>query len=164
MEPAQVVLRDLDPARDAAGLEECFLELQSFERRIVPALAEPRDAVGPYLEMMLGRCAESDGKVIVAEVGATVVGFVSVWGRLPQQTPDDDPRPHAWVSDLVVLDSHRGLGIGRRLLEAAEAFARDLGVAYVGISVLAANRVARELYVAMGFVEHQVVLRKEVAS
>lgn len=164
MPPAALTLRDLDPTRDAAALRACFLELQAFERAIVPALASPDAALEPYLEMMLARCAESDGKVVVCEAGGgRVVGFVSVWGRLPAQTPDDDPRLHAWISDLVVLESHRGRGIGRMLLEAAEAFARELGVAYVGISVLARNGVARELYVASGFVEHQVVLRKELA-
>jgi GNAT superfamily N-acetyltransferase len=160
--PPDLRLRDLDPLRDAAALRECFLELQAFERGIVPALASPDEAVDPYLEMMLARCDESGGKVIGAEVEGRVVGFASIWGRLPPQTPDDDPRLHAWVSDLVVLASHRGRGIGRRLLEAAEAFARSLGVGYLGISVLAENAVARELYVASGFRPHQLVLRKEL--
>ncbi|MGL4511712.1 MAG: GNAT family N-acetyltransferase [Lacipirellulaceae bacterium] len=55
------------------------------------------------------------------------------------------------VHDLAVVPSVRGLGVGRRLLEAVEAEARALGCCKVTLEVLEGNDAARGLYERMGF-------------
>jgi ribosomal protein S18 acetylase RimI-like enzyme len=55
------------------------------------------------------------------------------------------------VHDLAVVPSVRGLGIGRRLLEAVEAKAADLGCCKVTLEVLEGNASARALYERLGF-------------
>lgn len=54
------------------------------------------------------------------------------------------------VHDIAVLEDHRGRGIGRRLLEAAEERARKQGCARMSLEVLPENP-AHRLYERSGF-------------
>jgi len=65
------------------------------------------------------------------------------------------------VSDLMVRTAHRRRGIGRALLDAAEAYARAAGAAVLRINVLARNDGAAALYGRAGFADrlHQLSKR-----
>jgi ribosomal protein S18 acetylase RimI-like enzyme len=91
-----------------------------------------------------------------------VVGFVAVLAREPFTELDDPPGTYALVTDLVVLATHRGKGIGRRLLDRAEAYARDAGAAELRVGVLAKNTAARRLYLSRDFTPHLEVLAKRL--
>src|SRR5262249_49029378 len=110
--------------------------------------------------LMFQRCREFAGVVLVAEMDAAVVGFVTIWTRYRSCEPDDDPAEHGFVSDLVVLAKHRGRGIGRRLFRAAEARAREGGARKMCLSVKAGNAGARFLYAAEGFEDAEIYLEK----
>jgi ribosomal protein S18 acetylase RimI-like enzyme len=60
-------------------------------------------------------------------------------------------RPLINIHDLAVLPVQRGLGIGRRLLEAVEHTARDMGCCKVTLEVLENNHRALRVYAAAGF-------------
>ena len=60
-------------------------------------------------------------------------------------------RPLINIHDLAVLPVQRGLGIGRRLLEAVEHTAREMGCCKVTLEVLENNRRALKVYAAAGF-------------
>ena len=62
-------------------------------------------------------------------------------------------KPLINIHDLAVLPSHRGRGIGRRLLDAVEQRARTLGCCKVTLEVAENNRRARRLYEAVGFAQ-----------
>ena len=62
-------------------------------------------------------------------------------------------RPLINIHDLAVLPSHRGKGIGRRLLEAVERKARTLGCCKVTLEVQEENRRARRIYERAGFAQ-----------
>ena len=55
------------------------------------------------------------------------------------------------IHDLAVIPSHRGKGVGRRLLEAAETQAKELGCCKVTLEVRADNTRAIEVYKQFGF-------------
>ena len=60
-------------------------------------------------------------------------------------------RPLINVSDLAVLPGHREKGIGRRLLEAVERKARQIGCCKLTIEVQENNHRARHVYESVGF-------------
>lgn len=60
-------------------------------------------------------------------------------------------RPLVNLHDVAVLPSHRGLGVGRGLLEAVEVRARELGCCKLTLEVLDKNEKALRTYHAAGF-------------
>jgi ribosomal protein S18 acetylase RimI-like enzyme len=60
-------------------------------------------------------------------------------------------RPLLNLHDVAVLPSHRGRGVGRALLEAAQAHARQLGCCKLTLEVQQDNDPALRLYARFGF-------------
>jgi ribosomal protein S18 acetylase RimI-like enzyme len=60
-------------------------------------------------------------------------------------------KPLINIHDLVVLPTSRGKGIGRRLLEAVEGKARELGCCKLTLEVMDKNHQAVRMYQAAGF-------------
>lgn len=60
------------------------------------------------------------------------------------------------VHDVAVLSDHRGRGVGRQLLAAAESEARTRGACKLTLEVLSGNVTARRLYEALGFADYQL--------
>jgi ribosomal protein S18 acetylase RimI-like enzyme len=58
---------------------------------------------------------------------------------------------HAHVSILVVAGTAEGRGVGRALLSAAEAWARERGDPFITLNVFAQNVRARALYERLGY-------------
>jgi GNAT superfamily N-acetyltransferase len=157
------VIRDYDASRDAAALRACFVELQEFERTLEPN-APPGEAIADeYLRVMFARCATWAGRVFVAEVDGALAGFVSVWGRVPPQDPDEPRAEYAYVCDLVVRAPFRRRGIARALMERAEAYAREVGSDTIGVGVSAGNPRAPALYASLGYRPVHIELRKSLA-
>lgn len=60
-------------------------------------------------------------------------------------------KPLLNIHDIAVIESHRGRGIGRRLIEAAEAIAIERGCCKLTLEVLEGNARAIGLYRKTGF-------------
>ena len=60
-------------------------------------------------------------------------------------------RPLLNIHDLAIVPTHRGKGIGRALLEAVQAHARDRGCCKLTLEVQEDNQRARHLYESFGF-------------
>jgi len=60
--------------------------------------------------------------------------------------------PVAWVEELMVEHRHRRSGVGRRLMEHAEDWARSTGAAYLAL----ASRRAGHFYLALGYEDSAV--------
>jgi ribosomal protein S18 acetylase RimI-like enzyme len=112
------------------------------------------------IEFLRHRLADPAREVLVAVADGTVVGMVDV-------TIIDEPRAgsiHRPVrtADLgiSVLGGWRRRGIGRRLMSAAEESARRRGARRMVLDMSAANAGALMFYRALGYVDHELVLRR----
>lgn len=86
-----------------------------------------------------------DAAVFVAEVPEGIVGRLSV---------ARDPHPaseHVADLGLMVVKDQRRRGIGRALMEAAEAWARETGVRKLELHVFPYNVAAIALYESLGY-------------
>ncbi len=159
---ARDMIRDYDPAQHRDQVKSCVVELQEFERALEPSLPRGKDMADAYLTFLLDRCSKAAGRVLVAEVVRRVVGFVAVFARVAPEEPDEDQTPYAYISDLVVLPRYRRRGIGRALLEHAEALVGTSGARILRVGVLAKNEPAAKLYRAAGFSDYQLHLVKRL--
>ena len=156
-------IRDYDGAHDAAALHASFAELQDFERALEPDLPPGAEVASAYLPRLFERCTRWRGRIFVGvEEDGRVVGFVAVQAAVPQEEPDEAPGCYALLSDLVVLPEARRSGLGRALLDRAEAYARAEGAHVLSLSVLARNAGARSLYAAAGCRVRFVQLEKRL--
>ncbi|GAB7192068.1 hypothetical protein NUM3379_27770 [Kineococcus sp. NUM-3379] len=99
------------------------------------------------------------GMLLLRGVRPDGVAVGSLWIALahPRGTPDC-----AFLYDLTVDPGHRGAGLGRSLLAAAEDAVRAAGVGALMLNVFAANTRARSLYERCGYAVVTQQLRRDL--
>jgi len=138
----RIVAADLNDPEHCAGLVHCLddyaagpmgrgegLSLE-VQRAIVPGLRQ-------HPERLI-RLALHERAVVGAAV--CFVGFSTF-----------SAKPRLNVHDLCVLEPHRGLGVGRALLQAVLDAARAAGCSGVTLEVRSDNERAQRLYRSLGF-------------
>ncbi|MGO3132628.1 MAG: GNAT family N-acetyltransferase [Alcaligenes sp.] len=105
---------------------------------------------------------ESDQTALfVAEKDSWILGFIIVQ---QQKTPPYNcitPHDFAYVIDLVVTETSRGMGVGKLLMQAAQEWAQVRGLDYIALGALSNNTGAIRLYEQLGF-EHSTTLMRKV--
>jgi ribosomal-protein-alanine N-acetyltransferase len=132
-----------------------------IERLSFPA-PWPRD----YLAQHLG----NDGFMVVEHearvVGYTVIGvkIPSFLARLERRTralltgqEPEEPPPVGHILNIAVDPAFRGRGLGKRLLEYALEYCRQLGAEQIELEVRTGNDAAIALYQKYGFVIRELV-------
>ncbi len=107
------------------------------------------------LAMMLARPEEAH--VWVASQGEQVVGMCSVQCLISTA----EGGPVGMVEDLVVAFAMQGRGIGRRLLQAVEDWARVNGLLRLQLLADAANRPALAFYDRCGWSATRLICRRK---
>lgn len=134
-----IELRDALPS-DLAGCHRC-LDAVAREGRWLSRLGAP--PLERYAAFVAG-LREANAPQVVA-VDREVVGWCDI-------APDASPvRAHVGSLGMGLLASHRGFGLGQRLLTLALQRARQRGLERVTLSVLHDNAPARALYERLGF-------------
>ncbi len=133
------------------ALRELVIELQDYERQLDPRLPSGASIVDQYIPQMLQRCKQAIGQILIAEVDGEVAGFATILSRVSSGELEDGDIEYGLIADLVVAPSFRRQGLGQRLLEAGEDFARSKNVRWLRIGVLNRNQAAMDLYTAQGF-------------
>ena len=91
--------------------------------------------------------ASSDaGLLLVAKDGDAIVGFANLYWTFSSVSAE----PHALMNDLFVAETARSGGVGRALIEASRAAARDRGITRMSWSTALDNRRAQALYEKTG--------------
>lgn len=160
-DPNDTRIRPYEP-RDRDALNACIRELQEHEREIEPRMKPADDILGDYLDDLLDQCTEKQGAILVAERGGRVIGYVCVLGAEPNEDSDEIDYTYGYVRDVAVTEACRGSGVGRRLLDAAEDFARKAGAEILRIHVLAGNEGAAGLYASHGFRNRVLEMEKRL--
>jgi len=112
-----------------------------------------RSAIAATLDVF---ATSAQDHILVAEVAGEVVGYVAIhWVPFPMIQGWE-----AYISDVIVSQSLRGTGIGRRLLEAAESEARERGCARLMLN----NRKTAPSFVRRFYPKHGFREREEFAN
>ena len=120
--------------------------------------AFPPENWAPYLADIIdleGRASASE--LLVAERDGKLAGCVSYFPPGAKASYPSDSFSEHWPSDwaafrlLAVDPSARGKGVGRELTVACIERAREQGAPAIGLHTTEPMKVAREMYVRMGF-------------
>jgi RimJ/RimL family protein N-acetyltransferase len=136
-------VRHAEP-RDAARLVELAREVGAEEEGWLITVGEWRNP-GDERRYLRAVRRHSDAAVLVAEINGTVVGRLSI---------ARDPHPaskHVADVGLMVARKHRRHGAGTALMDAAEAWARGVGITKIELHVFPHNDPALALYTARGY-------------
>jgi ribosomal protein S18 acetylase RimI-like enzyme len=150
-------------ADDSSVLRQLVVELQAAEAESNSYTRDGELMADQYVAQLYVGDPDVPGEVLVAELDdGEVVGYVAVQPNVPQEEPHERFYHYAYISDIAVLVSHRGKGIGRALLSSAENYAHAAGATVIRMGVLAGNGSARRLYSACGFAERELLLEKSL--
>jgi len=143
------------------GLKRCFSYLQDTEAALEPdRLRSSPELADQYISYLKSQCQSHDGKILIALSDGSAVGFVAVWRGFDIENLITSLHSFAYVSDIAVLPEYQKRGIAKRLMAAAERFAKSLGVTHCKVGVLARNTAAAKLYESSGFRPHEMTLTK----
>ncbi|MEV4276523.1 GNAT family N-acetyltransferase [Actinoplanes xinjiangensis] len=106
----------------------------------------------------LPRGAATDGMLLLTgTVDGEPIGRLWIGLTHPRGVPDC-----AFLYDIEVAGEHRGRGLGRALLAAGEAAARERGAAALELNVFGANPAAADLYRTSGYQITTQQMRKDL--
>lgn len=94
------------------------------------------------LELLLGE----QGVAFVAIASDEVVAYGGMMTVLDE----------GQITNIATLPNFRGMGIGRRIMDALENFAKDRGISMLSLEVREANLAARRLYSSCGWIEEGI--------
>jgi GNAT superfamily N-acetyltransferase len=92
---------------------------------------------------IFGRAIGLQNAMFVAEEEGRIVGLLTTFEHVD----------YGWTIGMMVDESHRGLGIGRSLMERLFAWATARGIGHLSLLVFPHNERALALYRSTGFIE-----------
>ena len=102
---------------------------------------------------------DADTAAFVAERAGRILGFAGVARRTHFSGETD-----GYLGELAVAAEAERTGVGRALVAAAEAWTRSHGLRRLTLDTGAANLRARAFYRALGYLEEDVRLSKEIPA
>lgn len=117
-------------------------------------------AEGELRELLRALHRDPDAEIFVFDVEGTPVGLCIV--RIDRAPPILEETERAEISDVGVRPEWRRQGVARRLVEAAQAWVRDRGVARIEIQVASGNREGQAFWRSLGYGDLMDVLHKRL--
>jgi len=139
--------------------------LQDWERQWAVDRVPGETMASDHVSYLLGLAQASGGETFVAMRGEQIVGFLVL---IAESEDEDDAhlipeaKRYGLVTDLYVLESARGTGVGALLLGAAEAHAKTMGLSVLRIQSLTANSEAIAFYEGRGYAPYELTLGKQI--
>ncbi len=107
----------------------------------------------------VGDAIETRDLVLIAEdEQKTRLGFI----HATHSTDFFTQEPQGYIADLAVSAQAEGKGVGRKLMEQAEVWARTQGYRLLALDVFAFNAHARAFYTHLGYAEETIKMVKEL--
>ncbi|HEX5502824.1 MAG TPA: GNAT family N-acetyltransferase [Thermomicrobiales bacterium] len=135
---------------DYPAIRDLVHDLDAYQAQHAPAVARLPDSPRLDRDELAELLANDKCLVVVAEHEDAVVGCIEASVRLPER-PDEAGIPWCGINNLAVAPRWRRQGVGRRLVEAAEEWARRKQVWQARLGVFEFNDGARALYETLGY-------------
>jgi ribosomal protein S18 acetylase RimI-like enzyme len=96
--------------------------------------------------------------ILIAEEDKKILGFV----QLEEEKEFFSGEVHGYIANLAIAKEAEGKGIGKALMNAAEAWSKELGYRYLSLYVFGTNQHARAFYEKLGYDEDSLELTKMI--
>jgi ribosomal protein S18 acetylase RimI-like enzyme len=146
-------IRDAEPG-DRTAITDLILALNRHENGISGDRRTDRASAVACFRDDIDKMREHGGIRLVAVTGNMVCAYMCCVISEGGPFLREDKRRYGYITTLVVDEAHRGLGLGVKLVSAAETFTRSQGLTSLGVSVLSGNTGAEQLYARMGMVPY----------
>lgn len=154
---------EVRPARaeDVDGIVELWKGFVGFLSPQDPRYDAREGAYKKWRDYFLNRMLDSEHAVLfVADTGDQLVGVIEC--RVTGGHPVFKVSKHGRLFGHFVEETHRGQGIGRQLVEAAEAWFRGKDLPYYRVSVLSWLPGVKEAYEEIGMDQVEWIMEKEL--
>lgn len=146
---------------DIAGIKQCLLELQEFEKLLEPDRLSGIEIAHDYLEHLLQMSKQEKGKLFVVEINNEIVGMISVVIE-PDIRHLKKAGNVAYISDVIILPEYRDKGIMKDLLEKAEEYAKSKQIKAIQTALLTKHTEGIEGFTRNGFKTYEIILHKKL--
>lgn len=144
---------------DLPMIESIYRELFAHMAELQPDYYLKASQDPAFIQTMI---EANDSALLIAKKDHSVLGFIMAQ---EQATPSYNciaPHKFAYIFDFVVTEQARGLGIGKQLMNAIEAWAKSRNLDYIELSVLSNNTEAHKLYENIGYTNATNIMRKSL--
>lgn len=104
-------------------------------------------------EFIKSKLDDEEANIFVCEYKRNIVGLIITRVMDTPNISIFKPRQFGWIENLIVKDSRRGLGIGKRLMDEAEAWLKSKGIEEIELNVYNFNKGALALYEKLGYID-----------
>ncbi len=142
---------------DFETLDKLYYDLHQYHVRGVPDrlqdLGKLEDQDWSRLHQALREIfTNQDAVIFLAERSGHIVGLVEVYYRQDDKAnPLIVPHQYAHLQSIMVSEPYRKLGIGKKLMEVAQQWAREKGATEMRLDVWEFNRGTIRFYEEMGY-------------
>jgi len=143
---------------DLSRLTELWIEIATHHTSLDPLFTLRPGARPEVARLLAALFRDPDAAIFVWEGPGGVLGFCTV--RIDRAPPILRETRRAEITDLGVGAAARREGIGRELVAAASAWARNRGVARLEVRVAARNREGQAFWRSLGFDDLMDVLHR----
>ncbi len=165
----EVIVRPARPS-DATDLVRNWIEVARHLVELDPEAAQlpSTDGLVEFFEKLLERPRSEDSVWLVAEVDGQVVGDVSAHLERPAENAERQllrylGEVRVYVDALGVVQAHRRQGVGMRLMQAVERWARERGAVCAMLDTDAASPLSVPFYErGMGYRRRSIVFEKRL--
>lgn len=106
-------------------------------------------------------CISNDNAIVlVAEDAETIVSYCLA--IIESQPPEFNSKLYGAIKELMVTNSHRGHGIGEKMVKAIENWFRNKDIYRIEVGVAAPNKMGAVFWQKMGYNPGLVLRHKEI--
>ena len=134
---------------DLSSLADLWMAMMEEHRGFEPRLDLSRTAAASYRSYLMLHCRGPKSLVLLAEDGWDIQGYCCAY--VCQNLPMFEPAEFGYISDLYVVPTVRGQGVGTQLLNHVQDWLRQCGVTCIQLQVYYRNERGKVFWQGRGY-------------
>jgi len=155
-----VTIREARPG-DLPDIVPLWRQLMSFHEELDSGYRMVENAAECWVKYIGPKFKDENWKIFVAQSGDELVGYAAV--IIQDHPPVFVNTKHGFLETIAVSHEHRGRGIGKRLVRAAEQWLRSRDVTEMTVRIDERNAASLALFESRAFKPWVVVRRKTLS-